>query len=192
MNGISDIFYRDASRKANDGYEHSLMLNTALIPACETKYKLNTAHEDGFKCNFTFTEEAAPAGGSPATDIKVNFSSKSTSFTYNPEDRLYYAFEYGSKYMDVENDAQLAFTNLVILKTKVNAISGDDKGRVETVTTGTGSGYFVCGGKYTELVWSRKEGGQFEYSYGDGTKLDFGIGKTYIAIIPTNMSVDFS
>lgn len=192
VNGINDIFYRDAARKARSGYEHSLMLDSKLIPTCEAKYKLDTAHEDNFQSKLSFVADGTPADGAPAADVSVYFSNKSTSFAYNPEDRLYYAFEYGSKYMDVENDAQLAFTNVVVLRTSVSAISGDDKGRIETVTTGSGSGYFICGGKYTEIVWSREEGGQFIYKYGDGSTVNFGVGKTYIALIPANNKVSFS
>jgi hypothetical protein len=192
VNGASDIFFRDKTRKSHDGYEHSLMFDSSLIPDFEIKYKLDTAHKDGFSSNLTFTSDAAPTDGGTADEVSITFSSKSTSFKYNPEDRLYYAYEYGSEYMDIENGVQLAFTNVLVLKTSVSAISDDDKGRIETVTTGTGSGYFICGGKYAEINWSREEGGQFAYTYSDGTSLNFGTGKSYIAIIPSDKKVNLS
>lgn len=192
VNGASDIFYRDKARKSRSGYEHSLMFNSSLLPDFEIKYKLNTAHEDDFRCNLTFTADGTPANGGTANDVCITFSGKKTSFTYNPEDRLYYAYEYGSEYTDIENGVQLTFTNVVALKTSVSAILNDDKGRIETVTTGTGTGYFICGGKYAEINWSREEGGQFVYTLKDGTKFDFGIGKSYIAIIPSEKTVSLS
>jgi hypothetical protein len=151
---------------------------------------------DGYEHTLTFSDEATPAGGSDAQDVSVRFSSaKSTSFTYNESHNAYYMRQHNRDFLDANNNASVPFTNLIILKTRVGALTGPDAGagRRDILTTGTGTGYFVHGGKYIEIDWSRADKhAQFKYSLKNGTELELGRGRTYIGIIPTDMSVTFN
>jgi len=72
-------------------------------------------------------------------------------------------------------------------------VPGERAGRLNITTTGTGTGYFVCGGEYVEINWSRaNESSQFIYTLTDGSELVLGQGKTYICLIRNNMNVEFS
>ena len=55
-----------------------------------------------------------------------------------------------------------------------------------------GTGYFACGGKVTDLVWSKSEpDGQLYYTDLEGNPIVFGRGKTYVNIVPLDSQVTF-
>ena len=92
--------------------------------------------------------------------------------------------------MDDEYGVQMSFKNLLFLETDVSVL--DNVGRLSVRTTGTGNGYYLCGGKYVEISWQRDSNtDSFSYFLGDGTPLELGIATTYIGIRPTYGSVSF-
>ena len=188
---VEGAFYRDPDRMAN-GIEHSLFsIGAKLIEAAEGKgYSLT--HEGGsYDYGLSFSEDAAGQCTDEALWAEIVFNSgKSTQFEYNEDDGLYYAFEYGSEYMDDEYGVQMSFKNLLFLETDVSVL--DNVGRLSVRTTGTGNGYYLCGGKYVEISWQRDSNtDSFSYFLADGTPLELGIGTTYIGIRPTYGSVSF-
>jgi hypothetical protein len=66
---------------------------------------------------------------------------------------LYKAYEYGLEYIDGDTDEQMTFNNIIVLTTSISVI--DDVGRLSVKLTGTGDGYFICGGKWTPITWQR-------------------------------------
>ena len=188
------IFYRDQHRRVTMGSEHSLVTSGALITEHLPTYNnFRLTHNEGYKRNLLFTEDGAPENGEPAANISVSFSTyKPTLFSYDEEDNLYYLRQYNRSYVDGNNNSHIGVTNVLVLRTNVSGIPGDREGRLNIRTTGTGEGYYINGGKYIEIEWSREgEADQYEYALPDGTPLVLGQGKTYICIIPTNQPVTF-
>ena len=140
-----------------------------------------------------FVDDATPPEGFDADEVVVRITSgKSTSFFYDPQERAYYMRQYNRDFVDANDDSRPVFTNIVILKTSVTPIRGDDSGRLDVVTVGRGEGYFISGGKYIEINWSRRsESDQFVYTRRNGAPIDFGVGKTFICITPTNLDATF-
>ena len=181
----ADIFYRDQWRRTNLGSEHSMVTTGELIEKWLPTYDFRLEHNEDFENVMKFSDDGKPKGGASTTDFSVMFSSsKTTSFAYNIEDNLYYLSQYNKPYNDGNDNVQLAFTNVLILKTAVAGIPGDREGRLTVKTVGTGSGYFVCGGSHIEIDWSREADGQFTYNLRDGSELILGTGKTYVCVIP--------
>jgi hypothetical protein len=80
-------------------------------------------------------------------------------------------------------------TNVIVIKTDVDPLDG---GRVWVETTGTGTGYFINGGKFVEINWHRDNMDiQFSFTLKDGSPLMMGQGNTYICLIPINQYVQF-
>ena len=185
-----DPFYRDKSRMQY-GTEHSLFATgNGLIDCIEDKgFRLE--HEDGFDYGYTFSEAAGEQCTETAEYVKVIFNSgKNTSFTYDSETGLYTGYQFGSMYQDGSTEEPMTFTNLVLMSTKMSVYDG--KGRLSVELNGTGSGYFVNGGHYTEINWSRDGDEGFRFTLADGTPVDLGIGKSYIAIYDQSSgSVEF-
>lgn len=72
-----------------------------------------------------------------------------------PRSGRYRVSEYGGAYIDGNTGEQVQVKNVLILRTDVSAIKGDDKGRQSVRTTGTGSGQLFCDGRVQEITWSR-------------------------------------
>lgn len=193
VNGSGETFYRDSARRSSMGYEHSLMLDPSLLPAYVEKHKISTTHRDGYESNMTFADDDEILLASPvaANKITANFSaSKSTTFAYNAEDGLYYASQHGGAYTDGHYGIQVSAKNVITIFANVYAISGDDKGRMETILTGSGNGYFAVNGQYIPITWEKAStGDQFVFKAADGTPVVFGRGMSYICIVDQDNEV---
>jgi hypothetical protein len=189
-----DIFYRDKYRRQAMGYEHSLTTSGELIDEFLPTYDISLEHSGSFKNNITFADEAAPATGEAAASVKVHFiGTKTTSFEYLAEDGQYYLSQYGESYEDGNDGTQLSVTNMLVLYTGIANIPGDTAGRLTVDLTGSGAGYFFCGGKYIDINWSKdSKSSQFVFTEEDGSELVFGRGRTYICIVNNGAAVDIS
>ena len=213
--GLS-AFYREPQRIQI----HSLFTSGARISQTVNSLGIRPTHREGFRPSLEFTGNAAPVtqtnesqstsgsgrissattsgvieaprGSGRADEISVRFSASNTTvFRYDINDNLYYVSHHNNqRYTDGNNDMQVAVSNIIILKTSVSGIPGDGAGRLNIVTTGSGTGYFANGGSFTEIRWSRSgSSAQFEYSLLDGTPLMLGFGTTYICIVPTDARI---
>ncbi len=82
----------------------------------------------------------------------------------------------------------MKFKNLVVLFAETKFV--DDYGRRAVDLIGTGSGYFMVNGKSVPITWSHSsEKAPFVYTLADGTPVTFGIGRSYIAIVPTGSAI---
>ena len=193
VNGTrQDIFYRDSGRRQSMGYEHSLVTSSERIQKYLPTYKIRLEHEENYTIPMAFSDEAAPKDGAAAVNFDVFFSStKKTSFEYNADEGKYYLSQYKKAYKDGNDGVQVAVSNVLILKTKINQISGDKEGRLSVTLTGSGSGYFICGGKAVEISWSKAGAASpFVYTLKDGSDLTFGTGRTYICIVPQDINIE--
>lgn len=149
---------------------------------------------DGFEQSFVFTQDGTPDGGLNAERINVIFytGSKYTEFTYNENDKLYYVRQYSRDMTDGNDSTKPGFTNVLIVQTPLRP-GYNAPGHTYVTTTGTGTGYFACGGKYVEITWSREDlDSPYSYYLTDGTPLELGVGKTYICIIDDDETPSFS
>ncbi len=205
----SSGFFRDPQRYASAGYEHSLMITGTGIKAlaAHNNFSLVTAYG---KPVLNFVEKAVAQTvdvTSSATDSSaiisepvVTSSDKSeeavhTILTYSSTQQIqliysrsedaYYRYQFGIKsHCDAENGQQLRFENVFILFAKQSLITGDEAGRLNVQTTGTGTGYFLCGGKYIPITWSRSDIlSSFVFKDEKGNDVELTPGKTFITVM---------
>ena len=196
VNGIAGTgagyFYRDEWRMNNKGYEHSLLItgeNLLKAAAAEGFETVETAERD---YGLTFTDEAFTAG-QDVEKIVVHFYSggKTTTLGYKADLGGYLAYQQNAYLMDGNTEENLVFENVLVLKTSSAVIDG--KGHLRVETTGSGSGWYTRDGKMIEIKWSRdNEDSPFTYTDTEGNPITFGMGKSYIAFIPSDSPVDFS
>lgn len=185
-------FARDPDRIHN-GLEHSLFADGAKLMEAIDEKGFELEHEDGeYDYGLSFTEDASAQCSDEAEFAKITFNSyKSMSFDYNAEDGLYYANQYDGEYIDENTGEQVSYTNLLFLHTDIKVIDG--YGRLEVRTTGEGDGYFVNGGKYTEIRWERAdEYSPFRYYLPDGSELSLGVGHSYVGIMGDDYAAGIS
>ena len=193
------MFYRDAQRKKTAGYEHSLFTDEDRIEKllAGSLSKMRQTHKEGYSLPLSFVKDAAPANGQSANNISVKYSYyKTGNFTYDSVSKTYLVSQLVDKqtgpYVDGNNDRQVAVTNVLVLHTDVNQIKGDTAGRLTVRLTGSGSGFFACGGQYIPITWSKESPtAPFRFSTADGQPLTLGVGKSYINIVDNSAAVTF-
>ena len=179
-----DPFYRDKSRMAN-GTEHSLFaVGDQILDSIEDT-GFQTEHKAGFTYGYSFSQEAGAQCKNDADYAKVIFNSgKNTSFLYDEKTGLYTGYQFGERYQD-DGKTDLTFKNLLFLSAGMNVYDG--VGRLSVDFADGGSGYFMCEGNWAEINWVKSaDDTGFTLTLKNGTPLDLGIGKTYIAIYDKN------
>ena len=193
------MFYRDSARKQNAGFEHSLFTSRDRIEKLLSGplSKMRQTHKEDYSLPLVFTTDGTPAGGAPAASISVEFSYyKTGKFTYDPGTKAYRVEQHIDKhdlpYVDGTDNTQVEVTNVLVLQTDVNLIKGDSAGRQTVRLTGSGSGYFACGGQYIPITWSKTSAAApLQFSTADGQPLILGTGTSYINIIDDGNTVTF-
>lgn len=193
------MFYRDSARKQSAGFEHSLFTNKDRIETLlsGSLSKMRQTHKEDYSLPLVFTSDGTPASGAPANRISVEFSYyKTGTFTYDPNSKTYLVEQHIDKhdlpYVDGSNNAQVAVTNVLVLQTDVNLIKGDSAGRLTVRLTGSGSGWFACGGQYIPITWSKASAtAPLQFTTADGQPLILGAGTSYINIVDDGSTVTF-
>lgn len=195
--GIANMFadepigYRDNDRYKKQGYlwEHCLFANgQSLWNAAEKQnIKLSLTDKD---YGMHFEEDATPANGQSASEVEIAFTLynyvKTSTMKYDAQLDKYIYNQYGKEMVDESTDAPEAFRNVIVIL----APTHNEKGYHIADLSGSGEGYFACGGKMVPILWSHAEETEpFIFTLTDGTPLIQGVGSTYIAIAPTGSPV---
>ena len=186
LNGIAgagSYFYRDEWRRENRGYEHSLMTTGEKLLKAAEKANIDTTMADR-DYGFHFTAETM-TNGDDASELTIWFykNGKKTTMRYDEGTGLYAMSQHGAASVDGNDDSSITFRNVVVLE--ANTSIKDAKGHLEVQMTGTGTGSYARDGKIVKIQWSR-ESNSADYVYTDleGNPVSFGVGKTYVAIVP--------
>ena len=123
--------------------------------------------------------------GKHCTKLTILFSSNmNVYFTYSTLTNNYSRFQYGDKHIDAKTGKQLAFTNILVIFAEHTTIVSST-GELSISASGKGTGYYIYGGSYIPVTWTRNSG---EYPIKlyeeDGkTPLTVSAGNTYIAVV---------
>ena len=186
-----NLMWRDPERRKTYSLEHTVVTTgDAVVNQLESYTNLRRDHREGYTYEMNFADDGTPAGGAQALRITVPFSNYKTGvFTYDAETGLYMVEEYGEPYVDGNTGEQVGVTNVVVIQTACR-YTGDSLGHITVDLSSGGSGYYACGGKWTEIHWSKDfPDGQLHYTDGNGNPVTFGRGHTYVNIVPLDSSV---
>lgn len=189
----SNLMWRDPERRKSYSLEHTVVTTGEALMERLPTCGLRLEHEEGYTYDMDFVADGTPAGGETANTITVPVSHYKTGvFTYDGDSGLYLVEEYGQPYVDGNTGEQVGVTNVLVLKTACR-YTGDSLGHITVDLDGEGSGYFACGGRVTGIVWSKDAPyGQLRcYDLG-GSPLSFGVGRTYVMLVPLDCAVTFS
>ena len=192
----SGIGYRDPDRVTKPALEHrAVITGDRLLRGVPSSFR--TEHETGFRHSFTFGEGDVIPDGLAANDVLVNFHSyinKTTQFTYNSSENVYYATQHGAPFIDGNDNEKLSFANIIVINTTMKPVKPNPStAHTKVNTNGNGTGYFISGGKYVEITWQRTSGtSPFRFYLADGTPLVMGVGKTYICVVDDKQVPTFS
>lgn len=187
-------FYRSQAR-LNAGYatEHTMYTDSDKIQEYLEKNQdtVRSQHRKNFDNGLRFAEDGTPESGGSAQDIDVVMSQyKNTTFQYNPDSKTYAVGQFGTGYMDEASGKQVEVTNVVVVQTDISVVQESSKGHLAVVMTGTGSGYYACGGKYIPITWEKKDVRSPQRFYDmDGNELKLGVGKTFVCVIDKSRDI---
>ncbi|MDR2590497.1 MAG: DUF3048 domain-containing protein [Oscillospiraceae bacterium] len=192
-------FDRDAHRHQTMQWDASLVLKSrVLLDVLANRDDIRMLLPEGYRRNLSFIDDATPINGHPALEVEVSFMtglSKISKFTYDESSNLYYLrqqfWQRIIDFIDSIDGNKVGFTNVLVLQTTIKN-GGHGGGVHDVTTTGEGDGFFINGGKYIEITWSREtESSQFVYTLKDGSELKLGRGTTFICIVASNMDPMF-
>jgi hypothetical protein len=191
LNGINadvekHLYWRDKTRIAKMGYEHSVLTSSDKISAAIAAFGVReTTEKTSPFFDFSGWQEGALAG----SRVEVQFMNNMTGvFTFDGE--KYLRSQFGAPQIDGTTDEQLSCDTVIVIKTYCRNIEGDESLRRRCDLVGEGSGYAFSGGSGCEIKWSKKsESKFFEFKNPDGSTLTLSPGKIWICVMDTSRSV---
>lgn len=187
------LFWRDRERVEGKRYavEHSLVTSGEAVRTVLECSSLRLTHGEDYASALSFTEDGTPAGGESAGTVTVSFSGiKTGTFRYDAQSGLYQVEQGGNPYIDGNTGAQIAVTNVLVLRTDITD-SGDSYGHMGVALSG-GEGWFACGGKIIPITWEKDSPqAPVTCTLTDGSPLLLGRGKSYVAIVGLSRPVSW-
>lgn len=189
-----NLMWRDSERRKSYSLEHTVVTSGDAVCERFAGYTgLRQEHEDGYVYEMSFVQDGTPAGGAAAQQITVPYSNYKTGlFTYDADTGRYQVEEYGKPYVDGNTGETVAVTNVIVIKTACKN-TGDKYAHITVDLSSGGAGWFACGGQYIPITWTKDfPDGQLRYFDAEGEPLTFGVGNTYVNIVPLDSAVSFT
>jgi len=191
LNGINAdvekyLYWRDKTRMAKMGYEHSVLTSSDKIAAAVAAFGVRDTTE---KTEPFFDFSGWREGTLPGENVKVQFVNNMTGmFTFDGE--RYLRSQFGASQVDGTTGEQLACDTVIVIKTYCQNIPGDESLRRRCDLVGSGEGYAFSGGSGCEIRWSKKSDSEFfVFENPDGSTLTLSPGKIWICVMDTSRSV---
>ena len=178
-----NVFYRDPDRLYR-GYEHALFTTGDNLIRCAEEKGYNLTVDESYDTGLHFVKDGTPENGEDADKIELSFIFKKSVFTYDETSDTYSMVEHKQDYIDENTGEKVTFTNLLMLFASTKVLDG--YGRLEIgLNNNSGNGFYANGGKYIPITWEKGGNDEvFHYYLEDGSELNIGVGKTYIAVLP--------
>ena len=176
--------YRDEARHKASSWEHCLFIRgNELMNHIIHNKNVDMAQDPNANFGLQFVEDGTPADGETANSISITlkYSSnvKETIMVYNADTGLYEYHQYGKAMIDEYTGEPEAFTNVIVMYTKMSYREGY---HIADFVAG-GNGYYACGGKIIPITWKcAGEDQPFTFYTTDGEVLNMGVGTSYIAM----------
>lgn len=188
--GISDLnaqtIFRDKTLGLNT--EHTAFTSMELINNKIASRKMRSTTEKKNLLNYSVDELdiSKMEGAIKADDIYISYSgSKSTTFKYDEENKVYKRFQNDTPHTDYVTKEQYTTKNIITYQ--VPNRSYDSYGRQELDNLGKGNGYFITDGYAVPITWEKtSRSSQTIYKYLNGEEIVVNDGNTYIQIQPKN------
>lgn len=154
------------------------------------RVKYRTETDKGLVFKFSDKDSELP-GDSKAVNINIKYTSGYTcSFKYDADKKLYLRYRKGDAHMERLTGEQFTAKNIIIQRVSNHLIKGDDAGRQEVNTVGSGDGYYISNGKCVEIKWSKKSRTeQTKYTDVNGNDIILNPGQAWVQITPKSGKV---
>lgn len=171
---------------------HNLYTSSPMLK--DWMAKQGTASDDTFQNDRLLHKDDNP---NPNSQQKISFDFGSVSrsdvvWAYDAGSNSYLRWMWGQPHTDLVTGQQLSARNVIIIFTSRADIIGDDKGRIEVGTTGTGDALFAMDGTVTAGKW-QKDSAETPLQFFDqsGTEMRFNRGNTWVEVLPIGQKVSY-
>lgn len=186
----ASAYYRDSSISS----PHNVFFDPEDMAETIESLGYDTEYDDDYEGKFVFAEdedEITLDDGTAANTVYPGYSVNNPYFVYNEETGLYERYQYGSAHVDKTTGEQLTCKNIIIQC--VASTYYDDNKSLSLTLTGTGSGYYITGGKAVSVTWKKEsETGITRYYDSSGDEITLNIGKTWVLIVQSSQSSSIS
>ena len=193
-------YFYESQDRINDGYNrgdecHFLVGQRAVDFAKDNGFVLDRGKELDYGLKF---DDEMVIVGEKADTLTVWFNqggkpgswTKYTKLSYDKQTKQYMSYQFDKDNVDGNTGKTLGFRNVFVLKAPTR--KNDTTEHMIIDLEGEGEGYFACNGQLVPIKWTRKDlNDPFSYTLEDGTPLTLGVGKSYVAIVPTNATIEW-
>ena len=173
--------------------EHTAFTTTSEIMRGADYYGYRTTSDAKPVLNYSVKELdlSVLEGAVQASTIDMVYSpARSTSFEYDPENKVYKRFQNGVAHKDYITGLQYTAKNIITYQVPNYTIYGDNKGRQTLDNIGSGDGWFISNGYAVPITWEKQSrSSKTKYKYLDGTEIEVNDGNTYIQIQPSGQDL---
>ena len=173
--GMSSVFERN---------KHGSSLYRYFLPTAEV-YGVGSGEGAAPDSLFDFREAATPIEGETVLGARITYKGVRVSYDWNGTG--WARGQDGRAHFMAGGGARIAPANVVVVATPYK-FSGyrDVTGAPspEAVLVGTGSAWFLSGGKAVQGTWTRSSGGRFEFTDAVGNPVGLTPGQTWLELAP--------
>jgi len=191
INGImgddGTIFYRDNTYDKTWHNLYTKVTDAYKYAKDKKKYRVTSDKKYTWYSNKEFDLK----DGTDALEIEVPYSTMyKVVYKYNPEKKIYERY-IGTKPHTSQTGDILTAKNIIICHVRnYDLADGENKGRQELETVGTGTGYYITNGKAVEITWNKSgRTAATKYTLKNGKEITINPGNTYVQIVPMDSSV---
>ena len=192
INGVAnggEIFW-DLTREKNNWQDSYTSMARIMEYSSKAKYRTNTGKKSVFSYNSKIAVPEAEVWSASA--IKISYSAgNACSYEYDEKTMMYKRFRKGKPHMERVSGKQLEVCNIIIQRVKNYTIKGDTAGRQEVETVGSGTGWFITGGKAVKITWAKKSrDSATRYADEKGVGIKLNPGQTWVQVVPLSANVE--
>ncbi len=131
---------------------------------------------------FCGVDEEIDLPGTDAQIVKPGYFLNEPWFEYNPEDKLYYRYQFGEAQTDELTGEQLAYKNIIFQYSSWRKY--DENGYLNIDVDAGNAGKYIVNGKAIDITWKKQTPWGPTYYYdSNGNQITLDTGKTWVCII---------
>lgn len=182
-------FFRDPERKSALGSEHSVYTSGELLKLAIDRQK-KSVEQSEHPSAFIFGDTSSAVNGKPMSKVEITFKSNHKPyFVYDEATGEYLRFQYKEPHVDGLSGKQISVKNVLVLRMVLNDLD-HYLDIVDIETTGSGSGYYFCEGKYIDITWKKDSyNSPIKYYTSSGSELILEPGQTFVSVVTDTASV---
>ena len=190
VNNINFLSFNGYTRDYTLGLatEHTAFTTTSEIMRGADYYGYSKTTDEKPLLNYSVKsiDLSSKEGARPASSVYIGYSkSRSTSFEYDSEAKVYKRFQNQIEHTDYVTGLQYTAKNIITYQISNYTISGDNKGRQTLDNIGSGEGWYISEGYAVPITWEKSSrSSKTKYKYLDGTEIKVNDGNTFIQIQP--------